>query len=580
MELKNGYFGGSTSFMTNGYVIWQKGLAGDDGKRMPNPYAIKQGNTYVQRMLYVRSKDVRSSFYKLIEYLKQIQRKESKKEKDFIIFQLKNSSINTLSKQYQAIQTAINNDNFGMAYTLLLKTSEEYKELVEEFHSGKFKNISHTKSFWNSQFSTYFAKRLDEALEIQGDQLVNKISNNSLTIDQIVEDFINEQIRGSEGVAVGSLNEIKDQLKTDLARELTKYGIISNNSIFDNIFQSSNKFAAISSRTSLKTKTGRNRKLETVVKNIADDLATSVGLGLSTEIEAVGRQGRQSTLTFSTGNMTKRFTKALSGKEQNVKQKADTVSFSLYEGNLDIKRIATNIFGESMETSQEKMEAFIEEIKRTAGLKDKIFMVSTNIKGYRSKFDLKIAKEATYKQRAADIAKLALEAEGMPSLSMEKLIFLFNNTMKGCIAASESDKISEYVAAVCAAWLWDDYGELLSTQEREGPIQKIHMFNSGGIYYSASQLIGKSIQQLYEGTSGNFVAVEFKPATFDAQDFYNQLRTNYPMPDRNVSVEEWQGQLKKRWDEMKDRVERESKMSISIRQKELEKILGDLSQYL
>jgi predicted NAD-dependent protein-ADP-ribosyltransferase YbiA (DUF1768 family) len=52
------------------------------------------------------------------------------------------------------------------------------------------------------------------------------------------------------------------------------------------------------------------------------------------------------------------------------------------------------------------------------------------------------------------------------------------------------------------------------------------------------------------------------------------------MPARDVTKEEWQGQLKKRWDAMRDRIMSEGKIHIGIVQKDLEKILGELSLYI
>jgi len=54
------WFTGGTSFMSNGYVIYRDGLGGYD----PNPFAIKQGNSYNSRLFDSRSMDKRSSYYK------------------------------------------------------------------------------------------------------------------------------------------------------------------------------------------------------------------------------------------------------------------------------------------------------------------------------------------------------------------------------------------------------------------------------------------------------------------------------------------------------------------------------------
>jgi hypothetical protein len=92
----------------------------------------------------------------------------------------------------------------------------------------------------------------------------------------------------------------------------------------------------------------------------------------------------------------------------------------------------------------------------------------------------------SFNQRTKNLVKMAQEAEGIPAFSMEKLIFMLNNTVEGCIASYCVDRLVNYIAAVCVAWMWDDYTELFSLSESSSAIQKIRMFNSGGQYYSAS----------------------------------------------------------------------------------------------
>jgi hypothetical protein len=67
--MEKGYrFSGGTSFMSNGYVIWRNGLDGEE----PNWLGVQQGTTYVNRMFYDRSMDVRSSFRKFVDFLSSI----------------------------------------------------------------------------------------------------------------------------------------------------------------------------------------------------------------------------------------------------------------------------------------------------------------------------------------------------------------------------------------------------------------------------------------------------------------------------------------------------------------------------
>lgn len=78
---QNGWwFTGGTSFMSNGYVIYLKGL--DD--EPPNPFAVKQGSTYVYRMFDKRSMDKRASYYQFTSYLKQIADKAATNEQKYL----------------------------------------------------------------------------------------------------------------------------------------------------------------------------------------------------------------------------------------------------------------------------------------------------------------------------------------------------------------------------------------------------------------------------------------------------------------------------------------------------------------
>lgn len=577
-ELTNGFFGGNKSFMTNGYVIWRNGLDGDP----PNPYGVYQGDTYIQRMLYDRSLDVRSSFYKLLVYLQAIQKKLATTERNFINTYLSKSRDELSSSQASAVNAAIAQDNFGFAYTLLLKSQQEYEELVQEFRGGKFRNISHTNSFWKSQFLTYFSERLSQALEVHGEELLGKLDA-SLTIDQVVEDWVFEQISGSDGVAIGSLNHMKEQMKEEMLKYFQSKGLNGVQSRFDNILASNNLTSLTKNKTVRTTKTKRKRKLETITKEIGDLMVKSVGLGMSTELEAVARQGKKG-FSIQTGQLLKNFVQELSGREQDVQMKSDVISFVAGEHSIDIKKIALEVLGPDLEVTEKGLEQLIAEIEKQAQEFDDVFMVSTNVKGYRSKFDLQIAQQASFAQRAADLEKLSQEANGLPALSAEKLVFLFNNTMRGCLAEHQTYLISEYVAAVCAAWMWDDYTDIMSLKESSSPLQKVRMFDSGGIYYSASQLIGKSIEQLKQevddGARFNFVTVDFVSPNFNEHGYYRELKGQYPVPNRGASKEEWQSVLQKRWDLMRDKVVAGGKIGVKIKQAELEKILGDLSQFL
>ena len=579
-ESGKGSFGGAGSFLTNYYAIWRKGL----NEELPNPYGVKQGETYAKRMFYNRSMDPRASFYKFYNYLIAIAEKEANKEREFVEKELERMGRNGLtSKHLQAAERAIKDDNFGMAYSLMLRNEEEYNQLVKEFHGGKFKNISHTNGFFAKEFFKFLERKFSEQLEVQDEKIIAKFYENSnITIDSLVEEWVAEILNGSSGVVMSSVNKIKKDMKKLMLDKFKNAGISGVDSIYDNIFGYNNDISKLTNNQTVRGgKSNRRRPIKSLTREISENLARGVANGMAQELAAIEAQGRKG-LSISAGKLLKNIRNEFTNETHtNVQQKVDGLSFVLYDSTIDIYAIAKEIFGDSADISQEQINQLIQKLEEQAGATDKIFMVTTNIKGYKSRMNMTIAKSASYSQRISDLIHMAQEAEGMPSLSMEKLGFMFVNTMKGCLQENRIHYIEEYVAAICAAWLWDDYGELFSLEERKSPIKKIRMFASGGFYYSASQLIKTAAEQLKNETdkSKNFVKVDFKTPTFNADGYYVELKNKYPVPEGETNYTEWQNALKPRWDAMRDKVLKEGKIHITIVQKNLESILGELKTY-
>lgn len=576
-------FNGNKSFMSNGYVIWREGL-GDPRCKEPNFFAVRQGETYVDRMFYLRSLDERASFGKFVSFLESIQKKEEIKEQEFLNLKLQKMRQNPFQKQrIEAVQKAIDAKDFGAAYTLLLNLDQDLEDLKEEYNSGRFNNQSHMNRFWKAQFSDYLKRALEKQMEIQDHKLVKKIGSSKLTIGELVDNWMLELLNGSDGAIIESLNPIREKMKSELLSYLKKAGIQGVESYADDIFGTGGNFTSLSGfKTTKNRKEKGDKEISSMSRLIADKIGNAVGKGMPQEILVTSEQGRgKGTVSFNTGTFYKKLAKGL--KEEGyskVYQKADVTSFEVFNTEYDIGKIAEDVF-ERDGFNQDAYKEFVktlEEASRQNG--SQIFQVNTNVKGYRSKRDLIIEGEGTFKNRTKNLIKMAEEAEGIPKFSMEKLVFMLNNTVDGCIADDQIDGLINYLAAVCAAWMWDDYTELFSVSESESNIKKIRMFNSGGIYYSASQIFSKTLEELMEWRSGpSFVNIEINPPKFDANDMYESLREEFPVPFGGNKAE-WQAALKPRWDRMRDYVSSHGTMSIKFVQQGLEKIVDKLSSYL
>ena len=569
-------FSGGTSFMSNGYVIWKNGLAGED----PNWLAKQQGSTYVDRMFYTRSMDQRSSFYAFVQFLNQIVEKEATKERRFVELKLHSMRLNILDPdRWSAVWRAIDNDQFGLAYTLLLDLDTSISELRDELNRSHFNNISHMNKFWKKQFSSYLQKVLEERSEIQDERLVKKIGDSSLTIEDLVDGWMKEMLSGSHGAMAESLEPVREQMKKELLGYLQKKGIDGLTSYTDDIFGKNSNFTQLSGFKTTK-KRGGHRDVKALTTLIANAVGNAVAKGLSQEVAVTAEQGK-SGVAFNTGTFYKEIQSDIrNGGFDKVYQKADVVSFEAFNAEYNLGSLAESFF-EKEGFDQTAYKNFRDQLENLAKEKSsEIFEISTNVKGYRSKRDLQIEGIGSFKQRTKNLIKMAQEAEGIPAFSMEKLVFMLNNTVEGCIADNNIESLTTYIAAVCTAWMWDDYTDLFSLSENGSNIQKIRMFNSGGYYYSASQIIRKTIDELLDNYRGSsFVVVDINPPSFDADSMYLSLKDKYPVP-YSENKQEWQSALAPRWNEMRDYVSTHGTISVKIQQAGLEKLIGNLSQYL
>ena len=578
-NLMSGHFSGATSFMKNGYAIWRKGL----DEEAPNPYAVQQGETYAERMFYIRSMHQLSAYKQFIDYLNNIIKKEADKERRLVEGKL-NKLRNLLpSKQTGiAIERAIADNNFGLAYTLMSDLSQSVESLLKEMESSHFKDISHTSSFWRAEFMDYLDRLLKDKMKVENGRLV-KDTNETLTIDSVVDDWINEMLEGADGVYITSVEAIRQEMKKAFLSAMVSAGINDGNEFSQEIFGSTGDITTLRKYKTIKTKKGKDKSIGTLRNEIVETLGAAVGRGTGAELAALKKGGKSGAVSFSTGTLTKAVRQASTGKFKKVKQKTDVISFET-GGEVDLSQVLNSLYDNGftdMNLALEHARDRMVQLARESG--EEIFEVNTNVKGYQSRRDLQIASEGSFQQRTQTLVDMAKQADGIPALSMEKLIFMLNNTMDGCLQENRKEYIVDYIAAVCVAWMWDDYAELFSISEKDSGLTKVHMFASGGVYYSASQILAQTLDSLIKQASKTnatqMVSVQITPPTFDADQEYRGLKEQYPLNPEGT-VEDNQAQLKNRWDAMRDKVAKEGIISIAIKQSPLEQLVNKLQQYM
>lgn len=572
--------GGSKGFLESHYAVWPGGL----GDHAPNVRATTVGNKNAMALLKTKSIHGNSSYNQLLIYLKKIQQKEENKERSFLTQELNRVAPELVDDNLQmAVKKAIDNGDFGIAYTLLLRRKDKLKQLKREIVKSQFKSPQKMANFYNAQFFKYLEKRLNGALDMTQGQL-NQNINENVSIDDIVEDWIEEAIAGQSGVSQDSLQFISNITKNSLVNFFTNVGIpVSHNSnIFAIDYNSVGSSKPVREIAKKKRKSGgMGRTKKTRIADIVEAIQRGTYKGLSTELMAISEQGGKGTATFSVGNLTKEINNELTKSNYEVQQKADVFSIVAYQTSLDLAALSNDLYVAYAENAEDKIQSLLAEIDRTIGALDNIFAIETNVKGYLSYGNLQIEQSGSFALRMNNLMKMR---NLFPAKTVDRLIFLLVNTFDECVASRKIPMLEQYFAATIAAWMWDDYDQFFDINE-QSMLQRVRMFKSGSMYYSASQVMKQGIEDLEKNllteSKNSFIDVNITPPTFNAESEYQSLvDTPSTALTTEMSEDEVQATLEKRWNHMRDLIMDQGQFDISLNQKKLDELLGNLKDYV
>lgn len=581
------WFTGGTSFMSNGYVIYRDGLGGYD----PNPFAIKQGNSYNSRLFDSRSMDKRSSYYKFTKQLSEIANRAAASEKRFLELKLaqlrhNNSEFQIQDSWLNKIEEAIKRENYGAAYTLLLKRTKNLQEIQRELASKRNKSFQKTNDFWNDQFMNYMIKQIESQLVNQTEN-IREISFDA-DFDKLIDDYfhtLNLDVNSN-----ASLKSLKESYVHDLENSVVKDGIrlkFRQNKGDKQIKQIvGTKQIEIPLKAIKTKKTGNFRRPSTIARYVAEILFKNIGLGLSQEAISISSWQSIGSSPIASGKMRKdtyNLLGELSGKA--VQQRADSIVMDVFGIDIDINTIVQEVYQKQLIESGKQIygQDFISEVERQI-LKAiegtdaaEFFEIEENIKGYRSNFDLAIAREGNFNNRMADLKQLHLDGN-----MVNKLIFMLNNTTQNCIMDNRIDEIADYLASVCVVWMWDSTSDFFDESTVPAHVNKIHLFNSGGAYFTASQIIRSTLQRLvqYGEDNNEFVQITINPPTPYTDNDYTALMNRVTPNPKPKDKEGWMNMLREMWDTVKNEALDSGSLAIHFKQGELDELIGELRAIL
>lgn len=569
------WFTGATSFMSNGYSIYRRGLGGYE----PNPTAVQQGLTYEDRMFNIKSTNIRASYGQFLDYLRKIIAAQSEIEERYLRLKLEQlRKMNIIDPSYlDQIAAAVEGKDYNTAYTLLLRRDKDFEKFKQEVSSNRFKSFQKTNEFWSSQFSKFIQNKLQQQIEAQAGSDVLHLDFDT-DFSSLVDEFLTK-ILDSPDVKNNSLNFIKKQFIDGLKKVFENFSTLN----FDIVLKdnSMNVTDITNSKLNMShfiTKKGKFRKPSAIAKNIADAVYAGIGRGLSTEVYAIGSLQKIGAKGLATGELTKEIKNEFTGEVYNVQQKADAIGFEVFNADIDIDSIVDEIYAQNVSKNGGNLlnaiEKRVNEALESTSVGE-MFELTENIKGYTSNYNLKIEGEGNFYNRMSNLKKIDLGGN-----MTSKLIFMLNNTTKGCIADGRVSEIADYLAAVAVAWMWDDYEEIfnISDTPASSRINRVHLFNSGGAYFTASQILQQTLENLEGDTDPNkFVNVKINPASPYPDSDYISLRGEVPISKfAAMSKDEQQKELKREWDIVKDYTMKNGTMSIDFNQKQLDELLSGL----
>lgn len=561
--------GGEKGFVGNHYAVWQDGLDGE----APNLWARKTGVRTSISALRSHSTHGNAIYAQLINFLWSIQEQEERKEIEWIQQKFRLFSQSGIEPNYlKQAETAVNGKEIGLAYTLMVQANQDLKELKREVGKNG-SSVSRLNKFWKAQFEDYFVKRLDQAfMRMEKGEL-----DANLTIDQILNDWIEELLRNSS-VVPNSIDYIRGTMEDGLVELFAKQGIILNP--HSNLLKVNfKKFVGAKRVRRTKQSEKRSSTLNGLLNRTRRALNRGLPRGLSAELLAIGESGRGS-LSMGTGEVRKQIINELNSEfNSKVQQKGDVISIEAYQTKIDLTEYADQFYQAIQAGGDEGLHLLEQQLSQIIDSTNDIYIVETNVKGYQSLRDISFEQEGSFYARMNNLYKMR---DQFPQKSIDQLIFLLNNTMDGCVASHHKELLGDYFSAVFAAWMWDDYTELFKEMSKQEAVKRIRIFNSGGLYFSASQLMKRTLEDLEKKAESNsFIYATITPPSFDPHAFYKDLKTKEGYSVEGVpGGEERQSILAARWDVTKDKVMRSGKVSLKIRQKQLDELFGKLASFM
>lgn len=544
------YFNPDKGFFGERMVIFAE--SDDPTEEAPNPYARAEMLDYFDpgfAALYQAEK------MELSSVLGKLSMAEEKKEIRYLeqkINSLQKSPVfegkSVLMDKLKKINDEHSPGWISAIVNLLMQSEQGLTNITRELEDGQnlLKN-----SVFSRNFGQYLKDYMLGAIEgnRQGAKFAEEFINGNKTMDQIIESYL-DQVFNS--IPADSANVARQQYKEVLIQRLRSgdKGDIPDdwvNNLNIPITVDEIKNLVLKFRKIKKTRTGREKALKTVIR----DLSIDVAKGLAAEFVVSANGIKYTGKGFHTGAI-------------NAKADAIIIDRLTTEVTINQEQVIQKLFSkpEVNADAQQKILKAIDAVKRIVGRKS--FLLSVSSKDYRGGGSFTIGSGST-KNMMARLNQIASQLDGY-NIDLNRFAFELNNMIKGGFLENKIEDARKQIGFLCAAWMFDDITNMFAMS---GTDNMLHIYYLNGVYISLSELLAKAASQVNTINEKKLVEVGMQmdsTAVAQMKKVYQESREKYPgslTEDQASTIEK---ELPGRWESVRDAAENNSSINIKLNQ--------------
>ena len=133
--------------------------------------------------------------------------------------------------------------------------------------------------------------------------------------------------------------------------------------------------------------------------------------------------------------------------------------------------------------------------------------LSSDFNNQFSKNNIKFAEQSSLNERIANIKEFGIAADAMGS-GISDLIFALVNLEKDMVCAGEINTVKQALGALCANWMFDDLGDVVTNVNLTNNASKICVYYINGWYYTLSDILRRTVNKVRGKKPNDLVSVK------------------------------------------------------------------------